>query len=231
MALSGSTDFSLNAREVITATLRKMAVLGVAQVLDPDEAEDCRIELNTMLKGWQRHGPHLWKTEEGAIPLLANTASYDLSLTLNPLRIMSMRYRDAQARDLPMRLFTREEYFDMPLKTSTGVPTQYYFDVQRGSPTVYVWPLLTTVTTEVLTATYQKRMDDIDDLSNDIDITQENYDTLIYAFAARLLDDYGVEGEVAKRIIGRSQGLLDDAMSFDREDVVRFVPDYGSRPY
>jgi hypothetical protein len=225
MPLSGSVDFNLNAREVITTTLRKMGVLGLAQSLDADEAEECRVELNTMLKGWQRHGPHLWKTLEGSIPLLASTASYNLFATLNPLRIMSMRYRDANLRDLPMRLFTREEYFDMPLKTSTGIPTQYYFDAQRGAPTVYVWPLLVSVTTEVLTCTYQKRMDDIDDLNNDVDITQENFDTLIYAFAARLLDSYGVEGEVAKRIIQRSQALLESASGFDREDVVRFVPD------
>ena len=225
MPLSGSQDFNLNAREAITQTLRKMGVLGVAQVLDADEAEECRVELNTMLKGWQRKGPHLWKTVEGTIPLLANTASYNLAATLNPLRIMSLRYRDASLRDLPMRLFTREEYFDLPMKSSTGIPTQYYFDAQRGAPTLYVWPLLTTVTTEVLAATFQKRMDDIDDLNDDIDIAQENFDTLIYALAARLLDDYGVEGEVAKRIIGRSQGLLEDAMGFDREEVVRFVPD------
>lgn len=226
MALSGSSDFSLNAREVITKALRKMAVLGVAQSLDADEAEDCRIELNTMLKGWQRHGPHLWKTLQGSITLVSATASYDLAATLNPLRVMSLRYRDTGARDLPMRLFTREEYFDLPQKTSAGIPTQYYFDAQRGAPTIYVWPVKATITTETLQATYQKRMDDIDDLSNDIDITQENFDTLIYAFAARLLDDYGVEGQVASRIIQRSQGLLESASGLDREDVVRFVPDW-----
>jgi hypothetical protein len=225
MPLSGSVDFNLNARELITQTLRKMGVLGVAQVLDADEAEDCRVELNAMLKGWQRHGPHLWKTVEGTIPLLASTASYNLAATLNPLRIMSLRYRDANLRDLPMRLFTREEYFDMPLKTSTGIPTQYYFDAQRGAPTLYVWPLMVSVTTEVLTATYQKRMDDIDSLNDDIDITSENFDTLIYAFSARMLDSYGVEGEAANRIIARSQSLLESASGFDREDVVRFVPD------
>jgi len=225
MALSNSYDFNLNARELITQTLRKMGVLGVAQSLDADEAEDCRIELNAMLKGWQRHGPHLWKTVEGTIPLLASTASYNLAATLNPLRIMSLRYHNTNLHNLPMRLFTREEYFDMPLKTSTGIPTQYYFDAQRGAPTLYVWPLLVSVSTEVLTCTYQKRMDDIDSLNDDIDITQENFDTLIYAFSARMLDSYGVEGEVAKRIIARSQSLLESASGFDREDVVRFVPD------
>jgi hypothetical protein len=229
MALSGSQNFSLNAREVITATLRKMGVLGVAQTLDADEAEDCRIELNTMLKGWQRHGPHLWKTSEGTIPLLASTALYSLFATLNPLRIMSMRYRDANSRDMPVRLFTREEYFDMPLKTSTGIPTQYYFDPQRGAPIVYVWPLLVSVTTEVLTCTYQKRMDDVDDLSNDVDIDDAYYDTLIHAFAKRLLPDFGVEGETAARIEKTADALLASAAGFDREDVVRFVPEYGYR--
>jgi hypothetical protein len=225
MALSGSVNFSLNAREVITATLRKMGVLGVAQSLDADEAEDCRVELNAMLKGWQRHGPHLWKTLQGSVTLVAATASYDLTATLNPLRIMSLRYRDTAARDLPMRLFTREEYYDLPVKTSAGIPAQFYFDALRGAPTLYVWPVKAAITTETLQATYQKRMDDIDDLSNDVDITQENFDTLIYAFAARMLDSYGVEGEVAKRIIQRSQALLESASGFDREDVVRFVPD------
>lgn len=225
MALSNSQDFNLNAREAITKTLRKMGVLGVAQVLDADEAEDCRIELNAMLKGWQRHGPHLWKTIEGSIPLVNATASYNLFATLNPLRIMSLRYRDTFGRDTPMTLLTREEYFDLPIKNNPGYPNQYYFDPQRGAPTLYVWSVPATVTTETFQTTHQKRMDDIDDLNNDIDITQENFDTLIYAFAARLLDDYGVEGEVAKRIIQRSQSLLESASGFDREDVVRFVPD------
>ena len=225
MALSGSADFSMNARELITKVLRKLEVLGVAQSLDADEAEDCRIELNLMLKGWARKGPHLWKKTEGSIPLVNATASYDLAATLNPIRILSARYRDTASRDLPMRLFTRDDYFDLPLKTSSGIPTQYYFDPQRGAPTLYVWPVLATVTTETVRVTYQKRIDDIDDLNNDIDIPQEHFDTLIYALAERLLDDYGIEGEVAQRIMLRSQALLQEASDFEREDDTMFSPD------
>jgi hypothetical protein len=225
MALSGSQNFSINARELITQTLRKMAVLGVAQALDADEAEAIRIELNTMLKGWQRSGPHLWKKTEGSVTLLAATASYDMALTLNPLRIMSVRYRDTASRDLPMRAFTRDEYYDLPIKTSAGIPTQYYFDPQRGAPTLYVWPVKATITTETLKVTYQKRIDDIDDIANDIDIPQEHFDVVMYALAERLLDDYGIEGEVAQRIMLRSQALLQSAMDWEREDDVYFTPD------
>lgn len=227
MALSGSVDFSINARELITKTLRKMAVLGVAQSLDADEAEDIRVELNMMLKGWQRSGPHLWKRTEGSVTLVNATASYDLALTLNPLRILSARYRDTADRDLPMRLFTREDYFNLPIKTSSGIPTQYYFDPQRGAPTLYVWPVKTTITTETVRLTYQKRIDDIDDLSNDIDIPQEHFDVVMYALAERLLDDYGIEGEAAQRIMLRSQSLLQSAMDWEREDEQHFEPERG----
>ncbi len=225
MALSGSVDFTLNARELITKALRKMNVLGVAQALDADEAEDVRVELNMMLKGWQRSGPHLWKKTEGSVPLVGATPSYDLALTLNPLRVLAMRYRDSGGRDLPMKLLTREDYFDLPLKTAGGVPTQYYFDAQRGAPTLYVWPVPASVTTETLRLTYQKRIDDIDDLSNDIDIPQEHFDVVMYALAARLLDDYGIEGEAAQRILLRAESLMTSASDWEREDEMHYERD------
>lgn len=225
MALSGSANFNINARELITQTLRKMAVLGVAQALDADEAETVRIELNTMLKGWQRTGPHLWKKTEGSLTLVNATASYDLALTLNPLRVLAARYRDTAGRDLPMRQFTRDDYFDLPIKTSAGIPTQYYFDPQRGSPTLYVWPVKATITTETVRLTYQKRIDDIDDLSDDIDIPQEHFDVVMYSLAERLLDDYGIEGEAAQRIMLKAATLQQSALDWEREDDVYFTPD------
>lgn len=222
MATSGSSDFTINAREVIEAALRKMAVLGVAQTLDADEADAARIELNTMIKGWQRSGPHLWRISRGSVTLTNATASYDLAAGLNPLRVLSVRYRDTAGRDLPLRRLTGDDYDDLPLKTSSGTPTQFYFDPQRGVPTLYLWPVKATITTETARLTYQRRIEDIDDLSNDMDIAQEHFDVLVYALAERLLDDYGVEGETAKRIIARSQMLLQEAADFEREAMVRF---------
>jgi hypothetical protein len=224
MALSGSYDFSLTARQVITYALRKLNVLALTQALDADEADAAMQELNLLLKSWQRKGPHLWKRIEGSVSLVAATASYNLTATLNPLRIISIRYRDTSSNDLPMRLFTRQEYYDLPTKTSAGTPTQYYFDPLRGAPTLYVWPVKATVTTETFQITYHKRTDDIDDLANDIDIQQEHLETIGYALAARLLDSYGIEGEVANRILVRSTELSEEAMDFEREAVTRFVP-------
>jgi hypothetical protein len=224
MALSGSNDFSLTAREVIAFALRKCNIVGFGEDPSAEAAEDARITLNLMLKDWSIKGPHLWKKTEGAITMTAATASYDLSATLNPIRILSLRYRDINAIDLPMMPMVREEYFDLPQKTSSGIPTTWYFDPQRSAPTLYVWPVKTGVTSETLRATYQKRFDDIDALDDDIDIVQEWLLTIGYNLASLLLDDYPVEGKESDRIIARAEMLHGQAMDFDREDSVVFCP-------
>ncbi len=224
MALSGSVDFSLTAREVITFALKKINVVGLGQSVSADEAEDARLQLNLMLKSWQMTGPNLWKKTEGSVALTNATASYDLSAGLNPLRILSVRYRNTSARDLPMQEMERTEYFDLPFKTSPGTPNSFYFDPQRSAPTLYVWPVQAVITTETLQVTYHKRSDDIDTLDNDIDVAQEWLETVGYNLASRLLDDHSVGGEIAQRIVARAELLHTAAMDFDRESTMVFMP-------
>lgn len=224
MALSGSYDFTLTARQVITFALRKCNILGLGEDPDADQAKDARILLNLMLKDWSIKGPHLWKKTEGAVTLTNATASYDLFGGLNPLRILSARYRDVNSIDLPMTPMVRDDYFDLPQKASTGIPTTYYFDPQRGAPTLYVWPVKATITTETVRVTYQKRFDDVDTLDNDIDIVQEWLLTVGYNLASLLLDDYPIEGKESDRIITRAEILKSEAMDYDREDMLQFCP-------
>lgn len=224
MALSGSYDFSLTARQVITFALRKCNIVGLNQDPSAAAAEDARIQLNLMLKDWQQKGPHLWKKTEGSVTMTNAIQSYDLAATLNPLRVLDARYRDTNSIDLPMEPLERSEYFDLPDKTSSGIPTTWYFDPQRGAPTLYVWPVKPTITTETLRLTYQKRIDDIDSLDDDIDVAQEWLLTVGYNLTSLLLDDYPVEGREADRIIARAELLHGQALDFDREDTVVFCP-------
>ncbi len=89
MATSGSTDFSLTAREVITFALRKLRVIGGnGEAPSNDQATDAMRELNLMLKGWQKY-PSLWRMTEGSVTLTASTVSYTLSPT--PHRVLNVR--------------------------------------------------------------------------------------------------------------------------------------------
>lgn len=220
MATSGSIDGNLNARDIVTQALRKIRVVPVFDTPSAEDAAQGLAELTLMLKGWQVRGPNLFRQTDGSVTLVADTASYTLSP--RPVRVYECRYRDAAGRDLPMHELTRAEYFDMPLKTAQGIPTQYYFDPQVGSGKLYVWPVLAAVTSETIRYTYQRVIEDVDSLTDDIDVPQEWQETVVYALADRLQETYGKNNQT---ITQRAEMLLLQARNHDRESEVRFVPE------
>lgn len=219
MPVSGSTDFTLNTRDLVTFALRKIRVVDGISAPSADDMENGRQQLNLMLKSWQAHGPNLWRQTEGTLTL-TTAASYALTAAY---RVVSARLRQS-GRDLPMGLMTREEYREIPLKTSTGTPTQYYFDPQRDGGTLYIWPLLATAAGETIEYTYQRRFDDNDTLTNSLDIPQEYLETVGYNLAARLIDDHGIIGVVADRITARAAELKQRLEWADVEPVLRMGP-------
>lgn len=223
MATSGSSDFSLTARDIIVFALRKLRVIGAMEEPSADQAEDAMLDLNMMLKGWQKY-ESLWRMTEGSIALLPSTYSYALSPV--PHRVISARYRNASGNDLPMELLTREDYYDLPLKASTGAPTQYYVDYQRAVATLLLWQSLAAVTIETIQYTYLRKFEDIDSLNNEVDVRQEHLEVVGYNLAERLIDDYAVPASTAARIPARAMELLGTALDEDREDFVQFVPGY-----
>lgn len=228
MTTSGSIDFSLNARQVIKAALKKIRVIAEGEDPTATQAADATEALNLMLKGWQKHSS-LWRMTEGTVTLVADTYSYALSPV--PYKVIDARYRDANSRDLPMIEITRQEYYDLPIKDSTGIPTQYYVDQQRSTMTMYLWQALSSVTTETIRYTYQRAFEDIDSLDNDLDLGSEHLELVTYALAARLVDDHGRTGDIYNRILARADIMLQEALDDDRESEVRLMPGYGFGGY
>lgn len=218
MATSGSTDFTLNAGEVITYAFRLLRMVTTGLPLSNESMATGITSLNLMLKGWQLTGPNLFRTTEGSVAITAATQTYSLPTVY---RIVSARYRSVGGIDLPMELMTREEYFDLPRKDSAGTPTTYYFDPQAGQGTLYVWPVLASASTETIRYTYQRRFEDIDARTNDIDIPQEYLETVAYALADKLADVYAKD---VPKITARAQQLIAQAHTADREPVIRFEP-------
>jgi hypothetical protein len=192
-----------------------------------DEAANTLIELELMLKQWAQDGPFLYTKRESSQTLVANTANYTLSSSL-PIRLIEVRYRDTSSpvSDIPMVPLTREQYFELPNKTATGTPTTYYFDPVPTGGVLYIWPLLASATTESVRYTYQRRIEDVDALTNNLDIPQEWLGTVGYCLADRLLDDYGVSDKVGDRITARAQEMLQKAKDFEREEFFFFRPGF-----
>lgn len=223
MATSGSTDYNLNARQIIHFALSKLGLVSGAETFGAEETRVGKDNLNVMLKAWQSDMPNLWRVARATQALTSGTASYSLTA----YQIVSARYRDANGRDLPMEVLTADEYDELPLKSTSGIPTSYYYDRQRDGGTLYVWPVLATATTQSIAYTYQRRFQDIDSLENDLDIPTERLALVGYWLAMFMAPDFNVQptSQRLSSIERMASLLMSQAKASDREPVVRFEPE------
>lgn len=211
MATSGATDFNLTSRQVIKHALLILRVIASGEDPTADEASDATTTLNLMLKTWGSQGV-LWLKTEAVLPLVASQASYAISAAR---RVGSVRRR-TNSIDTPMSELSRGEYYDLPTKSATGTPVSWYFDPQRSTRMLYVWPAPSTAvaTNTTLQYTYDRVIEDVDALDNDIDAPQEWLEAIAYNLADRLMLQYGVDDP---RITQRAQTLLSE-LSADSEE-------------
>lgn len=220
MTTSGSIDYNLTARKLVTFAHKKLNITDSVANPSADDMRDGIEQLNMLLKSLQIKAPSLWRQTFGSVALVADTASYALSP--RPFRVHEARYRDTGGRDLPMNELTRQEYVDLPLKTSTGIPTNYYVDYQRDAVTLYIWPVPAAATTETVQFTYQRRFEDVDTPDNDIDVPQETFEMLGYMLADRIAETFNID---APKVTQRAERLLAEFLANDVEPMVRFVPE------
>lgn len=215
MATSGTVDWSLTSRQIITEALENIGAVALGDTPSSEDAAKALSVLNQMVKTWGTQG-HLWTLTEGSVSLVADTASYVLTAAR---RVISVRRRTS-SQDIPLGVLTRDQYYNLPNKSSSGYPISYYFDPQRSTKTLYVWqvPTAAIVATTTLQYTYQRVIEDLDDLDNDPDFPQEWMETLVYGLAARLLIPYSVHqtnGAKAEKIEERAALLFDQLTTDD----------------
>lgn len=214
-----ATTNTLTVREICTAALRKIGVVSRDEAAIAADIEYAREQLSNMLKHWQNHGPNLWAYSSQTVTL-TTAASYTLN-PVRPVRILSVRYNNGST-ELPMESLTREEYDALPIKTTTGTPTTYYYDKQLESALLYIWPLMASVTSETLEVTYVRELDDLATLATVVDVPGEFYDCVVYCLADRLLDDFDIE---KPKVSMMARQLYAEALAGDREGAVFF---YGT---
>lgn len=172
------------------------SLLGIQSSEEPLAADELTLGIqfmNIMLKGWQADGIRTWTLEHDTITLVQGQASYLLGVgganTTVPFDMDSVRiFR--QNYELPMWQLSQQEYFSLPNKDSQGYPTQYYYDRQRDTATIYVW-LSPDAYTGELRYTYRRIIDDIVNANDNLDLPQEWYKAIIYGLAVELIPQYG----------------------------------------
>lgn len=196
MSVSNSTDFSLTTAEIVEEARRKIGIHADEEPLQAQELITGIRTINMMLKAWQAEGVMCWTYEEGTLPLVQGDADYVFgaggAFVTVPFEVMSIRI-NRNGNDLPMVRMSREEYFDLPNKATQGYPTQFYYDRQRSSGTLYVWPA-PDAGLGTLKFTYRRVIMDMDAASDNADLPQEWLEAIVYNLAVKLAPGAGVVG-------------------------------------
>lgn len=219
MAVSSSIDFSMTAVELITEA---RALIGIGADEEPLQAYELQRGLRTltmMLKSWQTEGVMIWTYSEGTLTLVESDADYLFgaggTVTTLPFEIVNCRIVRSSV-ETPMTRMSRQDYYDLPNKTVEGFPTQFYYDRQRASGTLYVWPAPDS-SAGTLKFTTRRGIMDVDLGTEHLDLPQEWYETVLYNLGKRLMPFYPSASQTptAAMVITEAQRLYDIAKGWD----------------
>lgn len=233
MAVSNSVDFALTAADLVREARAVIGIDASEEPLSAAELTQGLTALNMMLKTWQAAGVMCWTLTEGTITLVQSQASYVFGsggdFTTVPLDITDMRITRS-GTDLRMLEISREDYYGLPIKTTEGYPTQWFYDRQRTGGTLYVWPA-PDATAGTLKFTYRRTVMDMDDGTNDIDLPQEWHEAIVYNLGVRFIPRYGpIDPVTAQAVSAMAATAYQAVKDFDigeGEGSISILPDWS----
>lgn len=206
-------------REAVIAALHKINVVDQEDPATGPQTDSGVAALGRLLRSWSNRKIAIFQTASLAVTL---TTAGEYTLTPPPARIHSVRLRRS-GTDTPIREMSRQEWDDISVKTSTGLPNGWYLDRQAASATLHVWPRLAVAAGQTLQITYERGFGTLDQ-HDDLPVLPEWEDAVVYNLADRLSDDYEISNG---RVTERAAILLAEALAADREGSAFFGDDYG----
>ncbi len=132
MATSSSTDFELDVAEYIEEAFERCGL----EAKTGYDLQTARRSMNIMLAEWANRGLNQWTIEQRTQTVTANDSEY--SLATDVIDILSLVVRRS-GTDFSMTRISRDAFLNLPNKTSTGRPTQYFLDRQI-TPNLKLFP-------------------------------------------------------------------------------------------
>lgn len=186
-------------------------------------------------------GVTFWTTVNGApagniitltAPLPGSAANGNYALAAaspitRPLKVPNARLLTLNGlNETPMTILSRQEYMDLPQKTSPGTPTQWFYSPQLATGLLYVWPVATTSAWAVRFTWYQP-IQDFFAPNNTSDFPQEWINPLIWNLSKEVGPSYDVPDAKWVKIKELADTYAIMAVTYDREsEPIQFGLDY-----
>lgn len=144
-----------------------------------------------------------------------NVYCYETKIN-RPELINSLRVRSSTGTDLPTTALARDSYFNIPVKTNSARPNQWYYDKQLSYGTIYLWPTPNSVS-DTVNFTFQKMFFDIDSAATDPDFPIEWINALSLNLALRMARIKGKDFQFREQLKRDADEALSDVQGYDRE--------------
>lgn len=211
MATSGTYTFDPEVSDFINEAFERCGIDPAS--LTARHARSARLSLNFLFSEWSNRGIHLWAVDKQTQALTASDGEYNAADgTVCILEAFVRR----DGLDTPVSPMARDEYAEIPDKTTEGLPNRFYFARERATPTITLWPVPEN-STDVLHYYRMRRLQDVGAASNTLDIPYRWFEALAAGLAAKLAVKYAADR--IGPLIGVAKSQLELAKQEDRERV------------
>ena len=221
MTVSGSTDFELDVADYVEEAFERCGL----EVRTGYDLKTAKRSMNLMFADWANRGLNQWTISQKNLALVSGDGEYDLGTsTIDVLSLVVRR----DGTDYALDRISRDEYLNIPTKSTTGRPTQYFIDRQIN-PVLKLWPLPDN-STDVVYYDSLIRLDDADNYTNTLQVPFRFYPALAagladYISIKRAPDRAQMLKSVYEEEIGRAMDEDRDRASF------RVAPDLRNYRY
>ena len=221
MTVSGSKDFELDVADYIEEAFERCGL----EVRTGYDLKTAKRSMNLMFADWANRGLNQWTIAQKNFTVTQGDGNEPLGTDV--IDILSLVIR-RDGTDYALNRISRDEYLNIPTKSTVARPTQFFVDRQIN-PVLQMWPLPDN-NTDVVYYDALVRMDDADNYTNTAQVPFRFYPALAAGLA------YYIS---MKRAPDRSQMLkavyeeeINRAMDEDRDRAsFRMAPDLRSYGY
>ena len=139
MATSGVANFNLDLTEIVEEAFERVG----GEMRTGYDLRTARRSLNLMFADWANRGINMWTFEQGSIPLVAGTATYNLpedTVDLLEHVIRTGAGSAATQADLTITRISVSTYATIPNKLQQARPIQVWIE-RLNTPRITVWPV------------------------------------------------------------------------------------------
>ena len=123
MTLSNSTNFELDVADYIEEAFERCGL----EVRTGYDLKSAKRSLNLLLADWANRGLNQWTIKQRTVAMVSGDGEYDLGTDV--IDVLSVVVR-RDGTDFQLERLSRDEFLNIPVKTTTGRPNQYFLDRQ-----------------------------------------------------------------------------------------------------